>query len=482
MPKNIVTTPDFLLSNKFAHELYYGYAENQPIIDYHNHLSPRHIAEDHQFSNLTKLWLDGDHYKWRAMRCLGMSEELITGGASDEEKFKAWASVVPSTLRNPLFHWTHLELFRYFGITEYLSSDTADSIYNSVNQKLSDSTYSTRSLLKRMNVEALCTTEDPIDKLDYHKVLRESNFSVRVSTAFRPDKALDPRSEQFSDYLSRLGAAADIDIRSLDNLLESLDRRIQYFHQQGCRICDHGLTAMPFSHADKRTVEAIFTKVLEAKPITQKESNQYTTYVLVSLCERYHDLGWVQQFHLGPLRNNNTRKLATLGPDTGWDSIGDFQQASSLSAFLNELDQKDKLTKTIIYNLNPADNAVFASMIGNFQDGQTKGKIQYGSAWWFLDQKHGMIDQLNALSNMSLLSCFIGMLTDSRSFLSFPRHEYFRRILCDLLGREMENGELPQDLPWIGSMVADICYNNAAEYFDFSPVETPQSFNNLQSS
>ncbi|MDO1513854.1 glucuronate isomerase [Maribacter confluentis] len=457
---------NFLLENKFSQELYHDYACKMPIIDYHNHLPPELIANNYQFDNLTNVWIDGDHYKWRAMRTLGIKEDYITGNASDEEKFLKWAQTVPYTMRNPLYHWTHLELQRYFGIDELLTPKSAHSIYKSANEQLKEANYNTQGLLNTMNVEFLCTTEDPTDSLDNHKVIAKSTFKTKVSTAFRPDNAIHIDAPSFNGYIIKLSDVSGVAINSLDTLREALRKRIRYFHEHGCRIADHGLSHMYASEFSENQVNSVLKKKLDGKTITEDEIHIFKSAVLMFLSKTYHELGWVQQFHLGALRNNNTRMLNQLGPNTGWDSIGDWLQAEHLSNYLNQLDGKDQLCKTIIYNLNPRDNEVFASMIGNFNDGSLRGKVQFGSGWWFLDQKDGMTKQINALSNIGLISCFIGMLTDSRSFLSFPRHEYFRRILCNLFGTEIENGELPNDMEWIGSMVQDICYNNAKEYFE----------------
>ena len=457
---------NFLLENKYAEELYHNFAKDLPIIDYHNHLPPKDILEDRIYPNLTQLWINGDHYKWRAMRTLGIDERYITGNAADKEKFLQWAKTVPYTMRNPLYHWTHMELARYFGIFDMFNDQSAEKIYEETSEKLSSGDYSCRNLLRKMKVEYLCTTEDPIDTLDHHKALAESDFKIRVHTAFRPDKAILIGSENYNDYLVALGKAANLNINSYQDLKDALVSRIDYFHVQGCRISDHGLTQIAFESFTDDEISGIFHKKRNLKALSEDEIAKFETALLLFLCENYHARGWVQQFHLGALRNNNKRMHRILGPDTGWDSIGDFPQAQSLSAFLDTLDSNDKLTKTIIYNLNPADNEVMATMIGNFNDGSTKGKVQFGSGWWFLDQKDGMIKQINALSNMGLLSCFVGMLTDSRSFLSFPRHEYFRRILCNLFGDEMQRGELPVDMEWIGKIVSDISYFNAKAYFN----------------
>ncbi|KAA5827996.1 glucuronate isomerase [Algibacter amylolyticus] len=458
---------NFLLENKYAEELYHNYSKNQPIIDYHNHLPPQQIADDVTFNNITNVWINGDHYKWRAMRTLGISEEFITGKSSDKAKFLNWAKTVPYTMRNPLYHWTHLELARYFDIYDLLNEKSAEKIWEQTQDKLNSESYSCQGLLKKANTEVVCTTEDPTDTLEHHQKLAKSDFSVKVSTAFRPDNAILISNEGYNNYIDSLGDSAGMSINSFSDLCAVLKNRIEFFNANGCKLCDHGLDQIYFENFTETEVKTIFKRKREHQHITNEEALKFQSAILVFLCETYHEFGWVQQFHLGALRNNNARMHRILGPDTGWDSIGDYPQAQKLSQFLNALDTKDKLTKTIIYNLNPADNEVMATMIGNFNDGSVKGKVQFGSGWWFLDQKDGMTKQLNALSNMGLISCFVGMLTDSRSFLSFPRHEYFRRILCNLLGDEIKRGELPNDMEWIGKMVSDISYNNAKEYFKF---------------
>ncbi|QBN19515.1 glucuronate isomerase [Flavobacterium nackdongense] len=456
---------NFLLENKYAEELYHNYSKQQPIIDYHNHLSPQAIAEDVIFENVTKVWINGDHYKWRAMRTLGINEQFITGNASDKEKFLQWGKTVPYTMRNPLYHWTHLELARYFDIYDLLNEKSAERIYEEASDKMNSPEFSTRNLLRKVNTAYVCTTEDPTDALKFHQQLATSDFEIKVGTAFRPDKAILIANEGYNEYVDALGKSADININSYDDLCSALRNRIDYFDKNGCKICDHGLDQVYFENYTENEIQRIFKKRRENGLLTTEEALKFQSAVLFFLFETYHEFGWVQQLHLGALRNNNARMHRILGPDTGWDSIGDFPQAQKLSAFLNALDSKDKLAKTIIYNLNPADNEVMATMIGNFNDGSVKGKVQLGSGWWFLDQKDGMTKQLNALSNMGLISCFVGMLTDSRSFLSFPRHEYFRRILCNLLGEEIKKGELPNDMEWIGKMVSDISYTNAKDYF-----------------
>ncbi len=458
---------NFLLENKYGEELYHNYSKNQPIIDYHNHLSPQLIAEDKIFDNVTQVWINGDHYKWRAMRTLGINEQFITGSGSDKDKFMNWAKTVPYSMRNPLYHWTHLELARYFDIYDLLNEKSAEKIYEEASAKVNSAEYSTRNLLRKVNAEFVCTTEDPIDTLEFHQQLAKNPFETKVSTAFRPDKAILISNDGYNDYINTLGEKAGVSINTYADLCTALRNRIDYFDKNGCKLCDHGLDQVYFENYTESEVNVIFKKKRENAALTNEEALKFQSAILFFLFETYHEFGWVQQLHLGALRNNNARMHRILGPDTGWDSIGDYPQAQKLSGFLNALDSKDKLAKTIIYNLNPADNEVMATMIGNFNDGSVKGKVQFGSGWWFLDQKDGMTKQLNALSNMGLISCFIGMLTDSRSFLSFPRHEYFRRILCNLLGDEIKRGELPNDMEWIGKMVSDISYHNAKEYFKF---------------
>ncbi|MCX2680867.1 glucuronate isomerase [Galbibacter sp. EGI 63066] len=466
MENNFINN-NFLLSNKYAEELYHDYASKMPIIDYHCHLPPQDIANNKVFENLTQIWIYGDHYKWRAMRTLGIDEKFITGNTSDKDKFLQWAKTVPYTMRNPLYHWTQLELARYFDIYDLLNEKNAESIYKNASEKLNSDAYSCQNLLSKMNVEMVCTTEDPTDSLEHHQRLAKGNFETQISTSFRPDKAILIGNNGFIEYLNKLEKSAGISINSYKDLKDALISRIDYFNENGCKVSDHGLSAIPYAEYTETEILDIFKKRIEKKPLTSEEITKYESAVLQFLAEQYHAKGWVQQFHLGALRNNNTRMLKQLGPDTGWDSIADYPQAENLSKFLNSLDTNNILTKTIIYNLNPADNEVMATMTGNFNDGSVKGKVQFGSGWWFLDQKDGMIKQMNALSNMGLISCFIGMLTDSRSFLSYPRHEYFRRILCNLFGEEIENGELPNDIKWIGKIVQDISYNNAKEYFNF---------------
>lgn len=459
---------NFLLENEYAEELYHDYAKSQPIIDYHNHLPPKEILEDRKYDNLTQVWINGDHYKWRAMRTLGIDENNITGNASDKEKFMQWAKAVPNTMRNPLYHWTHLELARYFEIHELLDGHSAERIYEEASEKLGSTDYSCRNLLRRVNAEFVCTTEDPTDPLESHKSLSESDFEIKVSTAFRPEKAILIGEPSFNTYINSLAEVANHEINSYQDLCDALRIRIEYFNHHGSKLSDHGLDSISFEKFTASEIDSIFKRKRQGADLSSLEVKKFETAILAFLCESYHEFGWVQQFHLGALRNNNSRMYRVFGSDTGWDSINDCNQAQTLSFFLDALDSKNKLTKTVIYNLNPSDNEVMAAMIGNFNDGSVRGKIQLGSAWWFLDQKDGMIKQMNALSNMGLISCFIGMLTDSRSFLSFPRHEYFRRVLCNLLGDEVQRGELPaSEMERIGKMVADISYFNAKQYFDF---------------
>lgn len=457
---------DFLLQNDFAQKMYHNYAKSLPLIDYHNHLSPKEIAENHTYKNCTEVWLKGDHYKWRAMRTLGIDENYITGNATDKEKFLKWAETVPYTVRNPLYHWTHLELQRYFGIKILMKPDNAEEIYEFTKDELQKEHFRTQGLLNKMNVEVLSTTDDPVDNLRYHQQYLQQNKSFKLVPSFRPDKTYAVENpEEYVGYLKELGTVSNIEIKSYTDLVNALRNRIEFFEKHGCKISDHGLEQLYFYELGKYDIEKLFKKVLDGRKLSKEEVTYFKFETLIHLCRSYHKLGWVQQFHLGALRNTNQRMLNNLGPDTGFDSIGDFKQAMPLAQFLNLLDSTNQLTKTVVYNLNPADNEVFASMIGNFNDGSVKGKMQFGSAWWFLDQKDGMEKQLNSLSNLGLLSCFIGMLTDSRSFLSFPRHEYFRRILCNLIGADVENGELPNDEKWLGKIVGDICYHNSKKYF-----------------
>jgi len=459
---------DFLLQTAAARRLYHDYAEGMPIFDYHCHLPVEDIAADRIFPNLTRIWLNGDHYKWRAMRANGVDERLVTGDADDWEKFAAWAATVPKTLRNPLYHWTHLELKRYFDITDrLLDPASAREIYDHGNALLQTPEFSTRAIIARMNLKVVCTTDDPVDNLEHHRTLQEDPaFRVKVLPAFRPDKATaveDP--VVYNHYVDKLSAVSGVPIDDYDDLLAALKARHDFFHQMGCRLSDHGLERPYAAEFRPDDIVRIFAKVRRNESATPLENDQFKTAVLLELARMDADRDWTQQFHFGALRNTNSRALRELGPDTGYDSIGDWPMAAPLARFLDRLASEDRLTRTILYVLNPGDNDVIATMIGNFQDGSVPGKIQFGSGWWFNDQKDGMQRQINALSNMGLLSRFVGMLTDSRSFLSYPRHEYFRRVLCNLLGTDMENGELPHDFDLVGEMVRDICYRNAENYF-----------------
>jgi glucuronate isomerase len=457
---------DFLLENETAFLLYQRFAASEPIIDFHNHLSPKDIVENRQFSNLTEIWLEGDHYKWRAMRSNGVNEKYCTGSATPEEKFQKWAETVPYTLRNPLFHWSHLELKNYFGIDRLLNGFTAPEIYQECSTLLRQPDYHVQGLIQKMNVAVICTTDDPSDSLEYHQ--RQTELPFRMYPTFRPDKVYAfENTSNYLDYLKRLSSASDNNIHSLNSLMEALQKRVDAFHILGCRAADHGLEYLPYMPVSERDADRIFQKIIKGESTDALQREQLRTFILLSLSEMYESKGWVQQFHLGALRNNNSRMMRELGADTGFDSIGDFAQAQTMARFLNHLDSNERLGKTILYNLNPADNELFATMAGNFNDGSTPGKMQYGAAWWFLDQKDGMEKQLNALSNLGLLSRFVGMVTDSRSFLSFPRHEYFRRILCNRIGVEAEAGDLPDDQNLLGSMIRAICYQNAKDYFRF---------------
>ena len=459
---------NFLLKTKTAQRLYHEYASSMPIIDYHCHLPQQHIAEDKQYKNLTEIWLNGDHYKWRALRTNGINEAYITGNKSDYEKFEKWAETVPYTLRNPLYHWTHLELQRYFNISEILSPSTAKPIYDTCTEQLQSPEFSVRSLLRKMNVEQICTTDDPLDSLVFHQSLKKEGFDIGVLPAFRPDKAMNTDDlPSLNAYINQLEEISNISISDYDSYLKALKSRHDYFAENGCTLSDHGLEQIYAEDYSEAEIRSIFITIRSGQTLLPIQSLKIKSALLFQFALWDHEKGWVQQYHLGALRNNNIRALRQLGPDTGWDSIGDFSQARQLSKFLDKLDADNRLAKTIIYNLNPVNNALIATMAGNFNDGSVAGKVQFGSAWWFNDQKDGMTEQMNVLSNMGLLSKMVGMLTDSRSFLSFPRHEYFRRILCNLLGDDVENGELPNDVEWIGKIVQDISYYNAKEYFRF---------------
>ncbi len=459
---------DFLLQTKTARRLYHEYAENMPIYDYHCHLPAEKIAGDHRFENITKAWLYGDHYKWRAMRTNGIDERYCTGDASDWEKFEKWAYTVPFALRNPLYHWTHLELKRYFGINELLNSDSAKEIYEHCSKMLRSPEFSVQNLLRKMNVKLVCTTEGPLDNLEDHKKIKQQGFEISVHTAFRPDVCLAvENSGRFNQFLDGLEKASNVQIRTFDDLLAAIKNRHDYFHENGCRLSDYGLEIPYAEDYTQNHIKTIFDKIRKGSGLNQEQCLKFKSAMMYEFALMDYQSGWVMQLHLGALRNNNTRMMKTLGPDTGFDSIGGFEMAKPLAGFLDRLNTDNKLTKTILYNINPKDNELMAAMVGNFQDGSFPGKLQYGPAWWFLDQKDGIEKQIEALSNMGLLSRFVGMTTDSRSFLSFTRHEYFRRILCNILGTEMEKGLIPNDMNFIGGIVRDICCYNAKRYFDF---------------
>lgn len=457
---------DFLLQSKAARELYHGFAKDEPILDYHCHLPPQDVAANRRFRNLHEIWLEGDHYKWRAMRANGIPEDLITGSASPFEKFKAWARTVPYTLRNPLYHWTHLELLRYFGISDILNEDSAESIWNRANERLATDELSAHGILGKFQVRALCTTDDPTDSLDEHKTIAASGLATKVFPAYRPDKALavhDPAA--FNQWTAKLEAAANGSAGNFEQFLNALATRHGFFHAMGARLSDHGLNTALSADCTREQAAAIYDRARAGHAANPDEHAQFGSYLMRFFGRLDAAEGWTKQLHLGARRANNTRMFAQVGPDTGFDSIGDWPQIDAVARYMDQLDQTGELPKMILYNLNPADNYAFATVVGNFQSGPVPGKIQFGSGWWFLDQKEAMEMQLNALSNCGLLSRFVGMLTDSRSFLSYPRHEYFRRTLCNLLGRDIENGELPRDMELVGGMVRNICYANARSYF-----------------
>jgi glucuronate isomerase len=457
---------NFLLDTETAKKLYHGFAKQMPVIDYHCHLPVEQIAADINFENLTQIWLYGDHYKWRAMRINGVEESYCTGDKSDYEKFEKWAETVPYTLRNPLYHWTHLELQRYFDVHEILNPQSAKMIYEECSKKLQAKEYSVRNLLRKMNVKVVCTTDDPTDTLEHHQKIKEDNFEIKVLPAFRPDKAMNvDDADTFNAYVKKLETVSGINIHSFQTYLQALKQRHDFFATMGCSVSDHGLEYIYSEDYTDEEINAAFNKIRKGEQLSLEENLKFKSAMLFNFSIWDWEKGWVQQFHLGAFRNNNIRKMFECGADTGWDSIGDFSQGKSMAKFLSRLDSSNQLTKTILYNLNPADNEMIATMAGNFNDGTIPGKIQFGSAWWFLDQKDGMTKQINALSNIGLLSRFVGMLTDSRSFLSYPRHEYFRRILCNLFGDEIEKGELPDDINWTGKIIQDISYSNAKNYF-----------------
>ena len=461
---------NFVLQTETAQKLYHEHAAKMPIIDYHCHLVPSMVANDHQFRSITEAWLGGDHYKWRAMRTNGIDEKYCTGkDTSDWEKFEKWAETVPYTMRNPLYHWTHLELKTAFGIEKLLSPKTAREIFDECNEKLASPEYSARNLMRKYKVETVCTTDDPVDTLEHHIKTRNDGFEIKMLPTWRPDKAMAVESASaFRSYVEQLAGVSETSISTFDDMILALRKCQDFFAAQGCKLSDHGIEEFYAEDYTEAEIKAIFNKIYDGKELTHEEILKFKSAMMVIFAEMDWEKGWTQQFHYGAIRNNNTRLFNQLGPDTGFDSIGTFNTAKAMSKFLNRLDTNNKLAKTILYNLNPADNEMIATMIGNFQDGTVAGKIQFGSGWWFLDQKDGMEKQMNSLSVLGLLSRFVGMLTDSRSFLSYPRHEYFRRTLCNLLGNDVEQGLLPhQELEFIGKMVEDISYNNAKNFFKF---------------
>jgi glucuronate isomerase len=460
---------DFLLSNRVARELYHGTAARQPIIDYHCHISPKDLAENRQFKNLQEAWLEGDHYKWRAMRANGVPERLITGAeTSPREKFQAWAATVPRTLRNPLFHWTHLELRRYFGIEALLEESSAEKVWEEANRLLAKPGYSVRGLAERMKVEVICTTDDPADELEHHRAIAKSGWKVKVYPAFRPENAMRVNApERFKPWIKRLGTVSGTGTDSFKGFLKALAQRHDFFHANGGRLSDHGLERMPALDCTEKQAQAIFAAALKGKAASPEDWERFASFMMEFFGQLDAAKGWTKQLHLGAIRDPNARLGARLGSDAGTDTIGDFKQGEALARYLGRLDREDKLPKTIIYNLNPADTYLFAGMTGSFQDGSLAGKLQYGAAWWFLDQENGIRGQLTALSDLGLISRFIGMLTDSRSFLSYPRHEYFRRILCDMIGADVASGRLPDRRDWLTKLVADVCHQNAKDYFKF---------------
>ena len=458
---------NFLLDTNTAQELFHNHAAKMPIIDYHCHLVPQMVAEDHKFRSITELWLGGDHYKWRAMRTNGIAEEYCTGNASDWEKFEKWAETMPYTFRNPLYHWSHLELKTAFGIEKQLSPKTAREIYDICNEKLQQPEFSARGLMRHYNVECVCTTDDPIDDLRYHKQTAASGFEIKMLPAWRPDRAMNIEKPDFADYMQKLSEVSEVEINSYKTMLDALQKRHDFFAENGCKLSDHGLEHFYDEPYTDSQIETIFSKALRGMQLSTTEIHQYKHAFLKACGEMDYDSDWTQQYHYGAIRDNNTVMFNKVGADTGFDSIGEFNTALAMSHFLNELNNEGKLTRTILYTLNPCANEMIATMLGNFQDGVTPGKIQFGSGWWFNDQLDGMTRQMNTLSVLGLLSRFVGMLTDSRSFLSYPRHEYFRRLLCNILGNDVEKGLLPNDQETLVRMVEDISYNNARRYFNF---------------
>ena len=467
MSNQLFISDTFLLNNPKAILLYNTYAKAQPIFDYHNHLSPKDIAEDRQFETITQIWIAGDHYKWRAMRANGIDEKYITGDASDFEKFQKWAETVPYTLRNPLYHWTHMELKMYFGIETPLNGDTAASIYKECNALLKLPAYSVKNLLRKMNVKMVGTTDDPTDDLQYHKQLQDQQFEITVAPTFRPDKGVNIEfGTEFNDWVSKLEKCVNTTITDYQSLVQAIKLRHDYFHEVGCRVSDHGLVTYHAAEFTTEEVAIIFEKARNGKALSPEEIDKYKSAMLIELALMNHEKSWTQQFHVGAIRNNNSRMKQQLGPDMGYDSVGSPNNAENMSRFFDTLNSLNGLTKTIVYNLNPSECEMVASMVANFNEGPQPGKMQYGAGWWFLDQKQGMENQLDVVSNFGLLSRFVGMVTDSRSFISFSRHDYFRRILCQVFGQEMENGQLPDDTKMIGTLIENICYSNSFNYIN----------------
>ncbi|MCM3258822.1 glucuronate isomerase [Paenibacillus lautus] len=464
----------FLLHNETARILYHDYAKAMPIIDYHCHLSPQMIVDNHRFENLTEAWINGDHYKWRAMRAAGVEEAYITGGpgVNDYDRFLAWTRTVPMTIGNPLFHWSHLELQRLFGISDIIQEKNAPRIWEAANKRLQEHDFTTRGLITSSNVKVVCTTDDPADSLEYHiKLAEEGDAGFQMLPSFRPDKGLEINRETFVPWVKLLAERSRIEIADYPAFLAALEQRAEFFHSVGGRVSDHALDYVPYREVSEAQAGDIFMKALQGERVSREEEEQFKTHTLLHLGRVYARLGWVMQFHINAQRNNNTRMFRQLGPDTGYDSIHDSPIAVPLVKLMDRLDQESALPRTILYSLNPSDNDILAALIGSFQGDGIPGKIQFGSAWWFNDTKDGMVEQMSKLGNMGLLSQFVGMLTDSRSFLSYTRHEYFRRILCNLLGEWVTRGEAPDDLPWLGGIVQDICYNNAERYFRFGQTE-----------
>lgn len=459
---------NFLLTNSFSERLYHEYSEKMPIIDYHCHINPKEILDDKKFKNITEVWLYGDHYKWRAMRSNGIDEKYITGDASDYDKFLAWAKTVSNAIGNPLYHWTHLELKRFFGINEILNEETAPEIWEKTSKMLATDEYTVRQLIKKANVKVICTTDDPIDSLEYHIALKEdTSFDVKVLPAFRPDKSWSVNRETFKEWFGKLQEVTGNRINTFDEYLEALKSRVEYFHSVGCRVADNGMDFVPEGEATIEELRVIFSSLLKDGHVSFKDENKMMVYLLKYFGKLYYDLGWVNQFHMNCLRNNNTDMFNKIGPDTGFDAVSNTPMGMKISKLLDSLNSEHALSKTILYSLNPNDNVLIGTLMGCFQDGSIRGKIQHGSAWWFNDNKLGIEAQIKSLANLGMLSTFVGMLTDSRSFLSYTRHEYFRRILCNVIGEWVYNGELPDDIESLGKIVSDISYNNAKNYFDF---------------